>query len=1731
MKHLKLLLALVVSLFGMNVNAQDGSAVGEGQFFLYNVAEQAFLCGGNNWGTRDSVDPLGVMICTLSENVGYGGYLIKTGNNGTRDVFLGMDGYVDKNSDDGNYTGWTFDPVEGQTNTYTMKADRNSQYLVSNGDGKIYVMTADAPTDNKGYWKLLTREQLLAQKNLSDASESNPIDLTFLLTSPNFLRQVDGQLANPGALNNRVVNGWTVTTSGNNVSISVPNNGNSDQVNSGCEFWNNSYDIFQVINNAPNGKYIFAVDGYDTGDGVIYGNEVETAFTKKTGASNFATALANIADYHDNRTDVITVGGGTLKVGAKRTSNYGGKWCVLDNARLYYVGGVVLDDLIAAYEAALAAAQGVDQSAQMNVTTLANLQDALDNYSSGVDHASAAALTEATEALNNAASAANASISGYASADIAGYLARMAGVLELTNVYTTEAYNYWYADIEANYAAGTIPDDVVGTLTPNGAYPGGWPPSHETMHIDDVLQSAWTIGGTHYDDKTGPLYVNHWSTEGNNDESGMTTPFMEYWTSDGAQLDATTIVATIPGLNKSKNYKVTALVRVRQQDGQTKVDDGITFSVGDGIAVNAADGAVAQEIYFYKTVTAFGKPDDSGNLTITFTVKADSHISWLSFKNVMYEESAITQEMINELYASIQTPHNVKLDAAVTTTKAAVESSMSVADFTAFQEAVGAVNASAAEYATVKTALDEAEAIYANIKNNIPATEDALYGEIMERAKPAYEQGLIESSTQIGSCAVALAYIEQGIRRLVIKQNVAGSVVDRGYPESNLSGTDVTTGNVNVAYDGLAPWMISESKACTWHVNTWSGEGASDGSNLTTPFMEYWVWRAGNLDDVTISNTLTSQNLGNQNVTLYPNSVYEVSGIIRAAKEDGTEDITGVSIFCGDFENDLATEGTQATTAYGRALYGPFTVKGNTDANGNLTFGIKTKGTNANWIGFKNFSIKYISNNVDDLYKEAYEKMLAKAQADINDEEYADVVGAERDLLLDVISNDENVPTPISYKQGYDNLKDADDAFIAAKPAYDALAKAKSDAALYTGDAWPYASEEKNTALATAVAATATDATDALAKADEIIKAYREVVESNGLAEGVEGAVNVTTSLASYDADVSNWSGIGTNQGQGYTYSDGALYAGKYYDGGWSSSTGANIHVSQDVELPQGKYLLQISARGAFDLTNYTMSAFNGETELSSVPLPGISADANAGTFKNGWEDRFLVFDVTENNPTTIKIDATSDLTQRWVSFNNLRLIRLELYTVMADAEDYAALNAAIAAAEGNTLGFMDGEYAPYNNIAALQTLAEAKAIDQDAENTKDAITAMTASLNEAVWTANSGEVSAIDLTKCFDGSKDGSNRYYALGWGKNGGSDAYNTRIISGSEGNPGMAAVDNELALFTKFGTTYGTDLGYTMPLAANTLYKFAFKYGAFGENKDITTNLALASEDGSTTVAISPASFTYVKNSGLANSDPEAWFDFVGYFKIEDAGNYVLTLTKNNNGEQRQIVMGNISILSCEAIEIDENADYDNTLAVSGVDVSLKRTITASGFNTLVLPFDLTEAQIKAAFGDDAQVYAYESGEGTSVKFSEATAITANVPVLLTTSTASASTPYTFSNVDIKAATKAVAEGADIDFVGTYAAETSMDGKYFISGSKIFLGTDQSQKMKGTRAYLEVKSGSGINALSLNIDGENITAIQGIDGTITPKAIYNLQGQKVTTPVKGGIYIIDGKKTLVK
>jgi len=72
-----------------------------------------------------------------------------------------------------------------------------------------------------------------------------------------------------------------------------------------------------------------------------------------------------------------------------------------------------------------------------------------------------------------------------------------------------------------------------------------------------------------------------------------------------------------------------------------------------------------------------------------------------------------------------------------------------------------------------------------------------------------------------------------------------------------------------------------------------------------------------------------------------------------------------------------------------------------------------------------------------------------------------------------------------------------------------------------------------------------------------------------------------------------------------------------------------------------------------------------------------------------------------------------------------------------------------------------------------------------------------------------------------------------------------------------------------------------------------------------------------------------------------------------------------------------------------------------------------------------------------------------------------------------------------------------------------------------------------IKNTRFYVATSAPAGANTLGFTIEGDGeVDAINGIiDAESAPEAIYNLQGQKVTNPVKGGIYIINGNKVLVK
>ena len=225
--------------------------------------------------------------------------------------------------------------------------------------------------------------------------------------------------------------------------------------------------------------------------------------------------------------------------------------------------------------------------------------------------------------------------------------------------------------------------------------------------------------------------------------------------------------------------------------------------------------------------------------------------------------------------------------------------------------------------------------------------------------------------------------------------------------------------------------------------------------------------------------------------------------------------------------------------------------------------------------------------------------------------------------------------------------------------------------------------------------------------------------------------------------------------------------------------------------------------------TTYQLTAKEETTDINAIGNTG-------GVFGRGWNSYTVEFEVTEDEAgATIGMNLVTGNSGNWLSFGNFQLVQLSKAEVpMAGETDYAALTAAIEAAEAHTLGFEASEYAPYNNVEALQALATAKAFDTSIDNRKKLVVAATEALSTATWTANTEEVNAI-----YDGDFNIQEEHTTgpttlKGWTAVDGL----RQLIKNTETDPGLAYASANAAIFTWGGTTitYGEQEGYTMPLS---------------------------------------------------------------------------------------------------------------------------------------------------------------------------------------------------------------------------------------------------------------------------------------------------------------------------
>lgn len=231
--------------------------------------------------------------------------------------------------------------------------------------------------------------------------------------------------------------------------------------------------------------------------------------------------------------------------------------------------------------------------------------------------------------------------------------------------------------------------------------------------------------------------------------------------------------------------------------------------------------------------------------------------------------------------------------------------------------------------------------------------------------------------------------------------------------------------------------------------------------------------------------------------------------------------------------------------------------------------------------------------------------------------------------------------------------------------------------------------------------------------------------------------------------------------------------------------------------------------------------------------------------------------------------------------------------------------------------------------------------------------------------------------------------------------------------------------------------------------------------------------------------------------------------------------------------------IEIVAIPGVTLDEAADDTDTKIANNngktVDVTLTRTLTANVWNTICLPFDVTEEQIANVLKSKGNVKEFdrEDANTPTIYFKDATTMTAGKPYLIKPTVAA--TELLFKGVTIKnvdALDRMVGDKYNMCGVfGKYEMKTNGTELFLTTQGKFAVPAPTTNVMRGFRAYFFVPKSTAGAALNLSF-GE-ATGIDGVAADAEKNVkVYNVNGQYVGTNLDAlpkGLYIVGGKKVL--
>ena len=250
-----------------------------------------------------------------------------------------------------------------------------------------------------------------------------------------------------------------------------------------------------------------------------------------------------------------------------------------------------------------------------------------------------------------------------------------------------------------------------------------------------------------------------------------------------------------------------------------------------------------------------------------------------------------------------------------------------------------------------------------------------------------------------------------------------------------------------------------------------------------------------------------------------------------------------------------------------------------------------------------------------------------------------------------------------------------------------------------------------------------------------------------------------------------------------------------------------------------------------------------------------------------------------------------------------------------------------------------------------------------------------------------------------------------------------------------------------------------------------------------------------------------------------------------------------------------------------------DEDNTLAVTksytGAKMLLHRTFTKSadnnkkGWNSIILPVDMTAAQVKEAFGEGVQMAEFDRLENNWIKFStvnvaaDGVVLHKNTPyIIYPTKEPLGNYSYTIDGVtkildghvyvanginydDQTSNLTHTVNGGGMTYTGSYDSKTVVSADSYMFSKGDLVHTNKEHTVKAYRCWLKEDAHSG-RMLMFSLDGNGLDGTTGIhvieeNKQNTNTGIYNLGGVRMNTnnvdKLPKGVYVVNNKVVVKK